>query len=578
MILTSDTRDGEARQTKGLPHLAKVASGVPGFDEITEGGLPRGRTTLLCGAAGAGKTLFGMQFLVNGILRHDEPGVFIAFEETEDDLGKNVASLGFDLQQLVASQRLYIDHFRVERSEIEENGAYNLDGLFIRLNLAIQAVGAKRLVIDTLETLFGGLDNHAVLRSEIRRLFRWLSEQGVSAIVTAERGDGALTRHGLEEYVSDCVILLDHRVQEQISTRRLRVVKYRGTTHGTNEYPFLIGTDGITVMPITSAGLQHAVSDERVSSGIASLDAMLGGPGYYRGSTILVSGTAGAGKTSLAAHFADGVCRGGDRCLYFSFEESPEQIIRNMRSIGVDLAQHRDTGLLEFVAARPTSHGLETHLAVMHKAINGFSPAAVVVDPVGNFIKAGNENEAHLMVVRLVDLLKMHNITAVLTNLTGGGQAQEETDIAVSSIVDTWLLVRNIEANGERNRSLYVLKSRGMAHSNQVREFVISPGGVELIKAYIGPEGVLVGSARQLQESKERAARLAREQDIERQRLELERKRAAMELQIRALQREFEAQEAELAQLLMQEQASEELLRQERSAMAESRDSLVRNK
>ncbi len=551
--------------------LEKVASGIPGFDEITQGGLPLGRTSLVCGGAGAGKTLFGMQFLVRGIVDHDEPGVFIAFEETEDDLAENVASLGFDLRELVDSGKLWMDHIRVERSEIVENGEYNLDGLFVRLNLAIQAVRAKRIVIDTLETLFGGLDDHAILRSELRRLFLWLKAQGVSAIITAERGDGALTRHGLEEYVSDCVVLLDHRVTDQISTRRLRVVKYRGTTHGTNEYPFLIGADGLTVMPITSAGLEHAVSEERVSSGVPALDTMLGGDGYYRGSTVLVSGTAGAGKSSLSAHFADAVCRRGERCIYFSFEESPEQIMRNMASIGIDLARHRDAGLLTFVAARPTAHGLETHLAVMHKLIREFEPHAVVVDPIGNLIAAGNQHEAHLMVVRLVDFLKMHTITAVMTSLTGGGQAQEQTDIAISSIVDTWLLVKSIEANGERNRGLYVLKSRGMAHSNQVREFRITSKGVDLVEVYIGPEGVLTGSARVQQESRQRAEQLARDQAIARQQLELERKRAAMELKIGALRDEFEAQKAELEQAIAQEQAADEQVHRDRSAMAEHR-------
>ncbi len=554
-----------------LPTLAKAPSGIPGFDDITQGGLPRGRTSLVCGGAGAGKTLFCMQFLVGGILEHDEPGVFIAFEETEDDLTQNVASLGFDLQNLLETGKLAIDHIRVERSEIEENGEYNLDGLFIRLELAIRSVGAKRVVIDTLETLFGGLENYSILRSELRRLFLWLKEQGVSAVITAERGEGALTRHGLEEYVSDCVILLDHRVSDQISTRRLRVVKYRGTIHGTNEYPFLIDEDGITVMPITSVGLEHAVSEQRVSSGIAALDAMLGGPGYYRGSTVLVSGTAGAGKSSLSAHFADSVCRQGERCIYFSFEESPEQIVRNMATIGVDLGRHRRIGLLKFVAARPTAHGLETHLALMYKHVREFEPQAVVVDPVGNLTSSGNRYEAHLMMVRLIDFLKMHNITVVLTSLNGGGEAQEKTDVAISSIVDTWLLVHSVEANGERNRGLYVLKSRGMAHSNQVREFVITENGVDLLEVYIGPEGVLTGSARAQQESNERAARLAQEQTIERKKLELNRKRAAMERQIQALREEFEAQQAELQRTIAEKQATEEQVQRERNAMAERR-------
>jgi circadian clock protein KaiC len=551
-----------------LPRLSKAPSGIPGFDEITDGGLPRGRTTLICGAAGSGKTLLAMQFLINGIREHDEPGVFMAFEETEEDLAKNVASLGFDLQGLCDSGKLSVDHVRVERSEIEENGEYNLEGLFLRLNFAIQSVGAKRVVIDTLETLFGGLDNYAILRSELRRLFRWLNDQGVSAIVTAERGDGGLTRHGLEEYVSDCVILLDHRIDRQVSTRRLRIVKYRGSTHGTNEYPFVIDESGITVMPITSAGLQHAVSNERVSTGVPRLDEMLGGRGYFRGSTVLISGTAGAGKSSLAAHFADACCRNGERCLFFSFEESPEQIKRNMGSIGIDLAVHEAADLLRFVAVRPTTFGLETHLATMYKDIQDFAPAAVVIDPISNFMKAGLQDDAHQMVVRLVDYLKLNGISALMTNLTSGGAAQEATQISISSIVDTWLLVRTIEANGERTRGLYVLKSRGMDHSNRVREFLITSAGVDLVDVCIAPQGVLTGSARIEQLAREREEHLLREQRIEQQQLAIERKRSAIENQIAALRAEFEAEEAELSRSIDQQRAAEARSVADRQALA----------
>jgi circadian clock protein KaiC len=559
---------GQQRDAAALPVIEKAPSGIAGFDDVTFGGLPRGRTSLVCGAAGCGKTLFGMQFLVRGIVDYDEPGVFIAFEETEADLAQNVASLGFDLASLIADGKMAMDHIRVERSEIEENGDYNLEGLFLRLDLAIQSVGAKRVVIDTLETLFGGLDNYAILRSELRRLFQWLKDQGVTAIITAERGDGALTRHGLEEYVSDCVILLDHRVYDQVSTRRLRVVKYRGSTHGTNEYPFLIDSDGLTVMPITAAGLLHDVSDERVSTGVPRLDHMLGGGGYYRGSTVLVSGTAGAGKSSLSAHFAAATCARGERCIYFSFEESPAQIKRNMRSIGIDLETPEASGLLRFVAARPTTHGLETHLAIMHKEVRDFAPDVVIVDPIGNLISAGNQEEAHLVVVRLIDFLKMRGVTAFMTSLTGGGAAQEATEIAVSSIVDSWLLVKSIEASGERNRGLYVLKSRGMAHSHQVREFVITDKGVDLVDVYVGPEGVLTGSARLQQEQREQAQRLLREQEIQRKRDELERRRLALEHQTAALQAEFASHEAELARALEQQRIAEEQLRSNQALLA----------
>lgn len=539
-------RPSKRSSAPNLPVLKKVPTGISGFDDVTLGGIPEGRTTLVCGAAGCGKTLFGMQFLIRGVLGHGEPGAFVAFEETEDDLAKNVASLGFNVRELEQKKLLAVDHIRVDRNEIEESGEYNLDGLFIRLQLALDSVNAKRLVIDTLETIFGGLDDYGLLRSELKRLFSWLKERGVTTIVTAERGDGALTRHGLEEYVSDCVVLLDHRVTDQVSTRRMRVVKYRGSTHGANEYPFLIDRDGLTVVPITTSELHHAVSNERMSSGVPALDQMLGGDGYYVGSTVLVSGTAGSGKSSLAAHFVLSACQRGKRALYVSYEESPQQIMRNMGSIGLDLNKHTKSGLLQLVAHRPTSLGLEGHLAVLHKLVADTRPEAVVIDPIGTMGSAGAETDAHLMLVRMIDFFKMRGITTVLTSLTHGGDNMEKTDMAVSSLVDTWLLVRNIENNGERSRGLYVLKSRGMPHSNQVREFIITAQGVTLQEPYIGPEGVLTGTARVLQEQRETSA--ARERELERQRAKrlLERKHALLEQRISELRAEFAAEEVEL--------------------------------
>jgi circadian clock protein KaiC len=529
-----------------LPVLRKVRTGISGFDDVTHGGVPEGRTTLVCGAAGCGKTLFGMQFLIRGALDDGEPGAFVAFEETEQDLAKNVASLGFDVKTLEKNKLLAVDHIRVERSEIEENGEYDLEGLFIRLGLALDSVKAKRLVIDTLETIFGGLESYGLLRSELKRLFNWLKERGITTIVTAERGDGTLTRHGLEEYVSDCVVLLDHRVQDQISTRRLRVVKYRGSTHGSNEYPFLIDRDGLTVVPITTSQLEHDVSSERVDTGVPALNEMLGGGGYYRGSTILVSGTAGSGKSSLAAHLVDATCRAGERALYVSFEESEAQILRNMGSIGLDLGTHVKRGKLKIAAHRATSLGLEGHLTTLHKLASDFKPSAVVIDPVGTMASAGNNYDAHLMLVRMIDFFKDRGITAFLTSLTHGGSAMEGTDMAVSSMVDTWILVRSLETNGERTRALYVLKSRGMAHSNQVREFVITSHGVSLVAPYIGPGGVLTGTARAMQEAAEATAQRERESEKLRARRLLERKRTLLEQRINELRAEFAAESAEI--------------------------------
>lgn len=476
--------------------LPKSATGIQGLDEITGGGLPRGRPTLVCGSAGCGKTLLAMEFLVRGATEFGEPGAFFAFEETAPELAENVRSLGFDVDALVKRKKLVIDHIRVERAEIEETGEYDLEGLFIRLGQAIDEVGAKRVVLDTLEVLFGGLSNQGILRSELRRLFRWLKDKGVTAVITAERGQGALTRHGLEEYVSDCVIMLDHRVNEELSTRRIRIVKYRGTTHGTNEYPFLIDEHGISVLPITSLGLQHDASTERVSTGVPGLDEMLGGQGVYRGSTVLITGRAGTGKTSLAAHFVVAACKRGERCLYFSFEESPAQITRNMRSIGLDLTPLVRKGLLRFHAARPSAYGLEMHLVTLHKQVKEFKPAVVVIDPITTFLGTSSTREAEGMLMRLIDFLKFEGITAVFTSLTHGGDAVETSTAAVSSLIDTWLLLRDLESDGERNRGLYVLKSRGMAHSNQIREFLLTDKGVALIDVYRGAGGVLVGSAR----------------------------------------------------------------------------------
>jgi circadian clock protein KaiC len=560
--------DQENRENRSLP---KAPTGISGLDEITRGGFPQGRPTLICGSAGAGKTLLAMEFLVRGATEYSEPGVFMAFEETAPELTQNVRSLGFDLDELAKEKKLSIDFVRIERSEIDETGDYDLEGLFIRLGAAIDAIGAKRVVLDTIENLFAGLQNQGILRAELRRLFRWLKDKGVTAVITAERGEGALTRHGLEEYVSDCVILLDHRVTDQVSTRRLRIVKYRGTAHGTNEYPFLIDEDGFSVLPVTSLGLQHQVSDERISSGVPRLDTMLGGQGFYRGTTVLVSGTAGTGKTSLAASFVDAACRRAERCLYFSFEESPRQLIRNMRSIGLNLEQWAKKKLLQFHSSRATFYGLEMHLAIIHKVVQEFQPKVVVLDPVGSLIEAGNRRDAHSMLIRLIDFLKLREITAFLTNLTSGGDSLERTDIDISSIVDTWLFMRDIELNGERNRALYVLKSRGMAHSNQLREFLLTPQGVDLLDVYVGPEGVLTGSSRLSQESREKAETLVRRQEAERKNRDRMRKREALEARIAALRKEFEVEELEADTTTEQDVAREKVIVEDREAMSQSR-------
>jgi circadian clock protein KaiC len=520
-----------------LPELPKAPTGIRGLDEVTGGGLPRGRPTLVCGPAGCGKTLLAMEFVVRGITQYDEPGVFVAFEETIKDLRANVASLGFNLAQLEADNMLVIDHIGTV-GHMEAAGDWDLEGLLLRIGAAIDKIGAKRVVIDTIETLFGAFSDTAILRAELRRLFDWLKERGVTAVITGERGDGALTRHGIEEYVSDCVIVLDHRVTQETSTRRLRILKYRGSHHGTNEYPFLIEESGVSVVPITSPGLLHNVSNARVSSGVARLDAMLGG-GFYKGSTILVNGTAGTGKSTLAAQFCDATCSRGEKALYFSFEESEAEIVRNMFTVGLDLKRWVDAGLLMFRCFRPSLLGLEAHLFAMQKLVTEFDPAVVVKDPVSDLLRVGTGADVAALLTRQVDFLKARSITALFTSLNADldpGKGDQQ----VASLVDTSIVVKTIEGSGEHNRILYILKSRGMEHSNQIREFLLTDHGVDLADVYVGPQGVLTGSARQAQEAQERADGTTRLEDLDQRRINLERRRESVEAQAATLWREFE--------------------------------------
>ena len=555
--------------------LPRCPTGIQGLDEITGGGLPRGRPTLVSGGAGCGKTLLAAEFLVRGAAQFGEPGVFMSFEETDAELKANVASLGFDLPSLVRRKKIVLDHVYIERSEFTDTGEYDLDGMFVRLNHAIGSIGAKRVVLDTLEALFAGLPNEAILRAELRRLFRWLKEKGVTAVITAERGREQLTRHGLEEYVSDCVILLDHRVNDQIATRHLRVVKYRGALHGTNEFPFLIGDEGLSVLPITSLGLNHKVSSERISTGIPRLDAMLSGRGFYRGSSILLTGTPGTGKTIIAACFSQAAARRGERVLFFSFEESPNQIIRNMHSIGLRLEPLVKSGLLRFHSTRPTLYGLEMHLATMFKEIATFQPQVVIMDPITSLMVAGTDFETKGMVTRLIDYLKGGQVTSLFTSLTHGGHALQQSEIAMSSLMDSWLLLQDFEGNGERNRVLYVIKARGMAHSNQVREFLISSRGIDLVDAYMGPGGVLTGSARAAQTAREKAEALARQQEAASRKRELERGRAALERQISGLRSEYEAGAEEIRRIDEQVGMHTRLLTTERTELGRLRQADV---
>jgi circadian clock protein KaiC len=565
-------KSGSKQKSIILQQLQKTPTGITGLDEITNGGLPKGRPTLICGGPGSGKTVFSIEFIVKGAMEFNEPGVFVAFEEKSEELAVNVASLGFDLNELIADKKIKIDHVQIYKSEIEETGEYDLDGLFIRLGYAIDSIGAKRIVLDTIENLFSGLTNHAILRAELRRLFTWLKEKGVTAVITGERGEGKLTMQGLEEYVSDCVILLDHRIQNQISTRRLRIIKYRGSVHGTNEYPFLIDEDGVSVLPVTSLLLENEVSSQRISSGIPSLDEMLGGKGFFRGSSILISGTAGCGKTSIAACFTNAACLRKERCLFLAFEESTPQIIRNMRSINIDFAQHVKSGLLKFSASRPTLHGLEMHLVVIYKLIRQFKPKVVILDPITNLVTVGDPGEVKSILIRLIDFLQNEQITVMFTALTLNGNHQSQIDEDVSSVVDTWISLRDIEYNGERNHTLYILKSRGMKNSNQVREFLISNEGIQIGEVALGPKGVLIGSAKKAYELEKATNEAIREQKLKRKNKEIGIKKAILEEKILSLRAEFELAKNELNSIDTERELRREITEKNREAIVRMRE------
>jgi circadian clock protein KaiC len=515
--------------------VQKTRTGIQGLDEITYGGFPKGRATLIIGGAGSGKTMLAMEYLVNGAKEFNEPGVFIAFEETERDLINNFASLGYDLRQLEQANKLIIDYIYIERSEIEETGEYDLEALFIRIGSAIDAIGAKRVVLDSIEVLFSGLANKTILRAELRRLLRFLKDKGVTAIVTGERAGWSMPGYTLEEYVADCVIELDHRMNEQIATRRLRIIKYRGSFHETNEFPFIITSEGLSVLPITTLALNHEVSNERVSTGIPGLDEMLGGNGYYRATSIYVSGSAGTGKTSLAVSFVAAACQRGEKCLYFSFEESPGQIIRNMRSIGINLEPYQKNQQLVFRAVRPTQFGLESHLASMIKLLLAEKPSIVVLDPISNLMD-GQKGTGREALTRLIDYLKSHGITALFTSLTGGEVNNAEGELGISSTMDTWIAIRNIESNGERNRGLIILKSRGMSHTNKIREFNFSDQGLRLVNAYLGPDGLIAGTAREIQMLKDKEDVLIMEQDVENMQRSLDQKRRLLQVKKEMMQ------------------------------------------
>jgi len=551
--------------------LPKSLTGIQGLDEITDGGLPQGRPTLIYGSAGSGKTLLGVEFLINGATKYNETGVLMTFEETAEEITQNVASLGWDIEQLVRDRKLLLDHVAVPVRDIDFSGSYDLEGLFIRLSSAIQEIGAKRVVLDTLEVLFSTMEHH-IVRSELRRLFSWLKSQGVTAIVTGELGSNNSTLQGIEEYVSDCVIRLEQRTIEDLATRHLQILKYRGSKHGSNEYPFLINEDGISVVPITSVGLNSGVSDERISSGVPRLDTMLGGLGYYRGSCILVTGKAGTGKTSLASYFASATCDRGERVLYLASDESPQQMLRNQRSIGLDLQPHIDQGLLRFESVRPTAYGLEMRLANIYNWVQEFQPYLVIIDPMSNLSTSNNIKQTKNFLMRLIDLFKSSQITVFFTDLLTVNGALEASEAGIPSLMDTWIELRTLENNGERNRALYILKSRGMQHSNQVREFVLNNQGIELLDVYLGESDFLIGSARIAQEAKDRMEKLNRCQELERKKRQLNQQQALLQVQITALQVQLVNEREDFEAIYQQDQLSQKAITDSKDLMADLRD------
>lgn len=551
--------------------LAKCPTGIEGLDTITNGGLPRNRLTLICGSAGSGKTSLGVEFLVQGIIKYNEPGLLITFEEKPQEIIENAASIGFDLEDLINKKKLFIEYIQLQEEEIAQSGDYTLEALLIRFEQIVTSIAIKRVSLDTLDSIFAILGNTPILRAEIYRLFSWLKQKNITSLVTSEAGINTLSRNGLEEYISDCVISLRTNIVSEVLTRLLRIVKYRGSKHGTNEYPFLITDSGINLFPITSNYLNNIVSTEFVSTGVKELDEMMDNKGYYQGSTVLITGTAGTGKTSLASIFSNSICQTGERCIYFTFEEMINQILRNMSSINLNLQQWIDKDLLKFYAYRSSIYGLETHLLTIQNLIKQFKPQAVIIDPINNFELIGTELEIKSMMTRLIDFLKAQQITALFTSLTTVINPKEHAEVGISSLIDSWLVLQNLEYAGERTRGITIVKSRGIAHSNQIREFIITSNGVKLEKIYVGPNGILTGSARLDQEEQENLQFLLQEKETLRRKKLLEHKKATLEAKIMALKSEFDADTEEIESLIMKEEIQNKGILETRSTMAQRR-------
>ena len=476
----SNSKKNIAETELSITKLPKSLTGIQGLDDITYGGIPQNRPTLLVGSIGTGKTIFAMEYIINGITMFNEPGVFMTFEEQTDELQINVTSMGYNLSKLIADNKIYLEHLHIDHREIQATGKYDIEGLFIRIEMAIEKVKAKRIVLDALDTLFIGLDSQ-ILRSEIKRLFFWLKEKKVTAIITSEVGDIFLTRLGFEEVVADCVIELNNRLNNQISTRRLRIVKYRGSYHSTNEYPFMIDHKGITIFPIISEAPQIIVSNERISSGIKQIDEMLDGRGFYVGSSILVSGSAGTGKSSIAASFIKDVCEKKGTALYCAFEEAPNQIKRNMASIGIFLEPYEKSGNLHFYYSRPTLQTLELHFIAIKKLIKQINPSVVILDPITNLMIENINSDIRTMLTRFVDYLKMEQITVLLTaTLTVSSLELIQSNEGISSMVDTCIMIQEKNIIDSRRRTLYIMKSRGICNSKKEVEFIITSEGISI--------------------------------------------------------------------------------------------------
>ena len=517
-----------------------VSTGVKGLDDVLGGGIPQGHAMLLVGKPGTGKSILSMEYLLHGIELHKENGVYISFEESEKQIISNAASFGWKFEEMVKKNKLAISYIDMQPEQMRTVGDYDLSALILRVKGAIKKVNARRVVIDGINNLLSTFDDERIIRSDLLRLIREIKEVNATIFITGERGHDSWSKMGFEEYLADGLMHLDNRTDGNYQTREIQVVKCRGINHYTGKSPFIINSEGMSIRPLITADFDYKVLKSRVSTGIADIDNMLGGKGLYRGSTVYITGPSGAGKTSISSSFANGACSRGERALFLAFEESSDQIIRNMKSIGLSLDKWVNEKLLYFYTARATTNSLEGHLDNIMTMVREVEPTCVVLDPISAFRPIANENETKLMLIRLNDYLRARKITTVFTALSSDGEYSEHADVQLSSIADTWIVVRIMDYKGERNNVMQLMKSRGMSHSRQMKEMYFTGNGLKLQNVYQGPEGVLTGAARIGQEKYEKLKEARNVIEIDKNRKKIERKKSLLEASIEALKHEYE--------------------------------------